>query len=314
MRSISRLPACYGQALALCVALGLALDDAHGQASTSPAAPAAEYDGYKLVWSDEFQEDGRPDPKKWGFEHGFVRNDELQWYQPENARCERGLLVIEARRERVKNPWYDRSSRRWQENREHAEYTSASLLTRGLANWKYGRIEMRGRIDVRPGLWPSFWTLGVRRRWPACGEIDVMEYYRGTLLANAAWSSGRFRVAWDASRTPIAELGGQDWAQQFHVWRMDWNAEQIAISVDDRLLNEIDLSATHNALTDRQQRRRRQRGGTGDDAALKGANPFRQPHYLLLSLAVGGTNGGDPAETEFPARFEVDFVRIYQAK
>ena len=71
----------------------------------------------------------------------------------------------------------------WKKSREYAEYTSASLITKGLHSWKYGRFEMRGRIDTRDGLWPAFWTLGTARPWPANGKIDIMEYYRGILLA-----------------------------------------------------------------------------------------------------------------------------------
>jgi beta-glucanase (GH16 family) len=256
------------------------------------ASPPAE-EGYRLVWSDEFDKEGVPDPAQWDYERGFVRNEELQWYQPQNARCEQGLLVIEARRERIKNPRYDAASRRWQENREFADFTSASLITRELAKWQYGRFEMRGRLDVRPGLWPAWWTLGERGPWPACGEIDMLEYYRGMILANAAWLGRRGQTKWDDSRTPLADLGGNDWASDFHVWRMDWDESRIALYVDDRLLNEIDLTQTVNAGRD-------------------GGNPFRQPHYMILNLAIGGMNGGDPGSTEFPAKFEVDYVRVFQ--
>jgi beta-glucanase (GH16 family) len=115
----------------------------------------------KLVWADEFDTAGAPDPRNWTYERGFVRNEELQWYQPENARCEAGLLVIEGRRERKPNPSYDPAAGDWRRQREHAEHTSSSLTTTGLHSWRYGRFEMRGRIDTRPGLWPAFWTLGV---------------------------------------------------------------------------------------------------------------------------------------------------------
>ena len=82
---------------------------------------------YKLVWSDEFDQDGKPDPTKWTYETGFVRNQELQWYQPDNARCENGLLIIEARRERRKNPNYVAESDDWTKNREYAEYYVGQL-------------------------------------------------------------------------------------------------------------------------------------------------------------------------------------------
>jgi beta-glucanase (GH16 family) len=253
-------------------------------------------DGYKLVWADEFNQDGPPDPRNWTFERGFVRNEELQWYQSENARCEGGNLVIEARRERVENPRHDPQARDWKRQREFAEYTSACLITRDRHEWKYGRFEMRGRIDTRPGLWPAWWTLGSARGWPGGGEIDIMEYYDGELLANVAWlGRRRWTARWDESRRPIQEFGDPEWTQKFHVWRMDWNADSIELRVDGQLLNSTDLKETVN----------------GDREA---ANPFHEPHYMLLNLAIGGTRGGDPSGTEFPARFEVDYVRVYQER
>ena len=255
--------------------------------------PPAVYPGYALVWADEFNRDGPPDPANWTYERGFVRNQELQWYATENAQAAGGLLLIEARRERVPNPEFDAAATDWRRRRQAADYTSASLMTRGLHSWQYGRFEMRARIDTRPGLWPAFWTLGVTGAWPHNGEIDIMEYYRGTLLANAAWGGAeRFRAIWDDSRTPMASFG-KAWPDAFHVWRMDWDERAIALSVDGQVLNEIDLSKTINE----------------DDTR---ANPFHQPHYLLVNLAVGGTQGGDPSSTEFPARFEIDYVRVYQ--
>jgi beta-glucanase (GH16 family) len=248
----------------------------------------------KLVWSDEFNKDGRPDPNNWTYERGFVRNQELQWYQPENAQCENGMLIIEGRREHKQNPRYRADGRDWRQNREYAEYTSSSLTTRRLHSWMFGRFEMRGRIDTRPGLWPAFWTLGIKGPWPSNGEIDIMEYYRGVLLANAAWATEKRSVPkWDDTRKPITEFNDPNWSGKFHIWRMDWDAESIKLYVDDLLLNQVDLTKTIN----------------GDE---EGKNPFHQPHYIILNLAIGGKAGGDPSNTKFPAKFEVDYVRIYQ--
>jgi len=260
------------------------------QASTAEKKPPEVT--YRLVWSDEFNNTGEPDPANWGYERGFVRNEEFQWYQPENARCVGGKLIIEARRERIENRRYDEGGRDWRVSRRFAEYTSASIHTRGKHEWQYGRFEMRGRIDVRSGMWPAFWTLGTSRRWPACGEIDIMEYYRGTLLANAAWLGRERRPQWDDTRLPITQFP-KNWSNDFHVWRMDWDESFIRLYVDDDLLNEVDLA---NTVNEDWQRR----------------NPFHQPHYILLNLAIGGTNGGDPSSTAFPARFEIDYVRVYQ--
>jgi beta-glucanase (GH16 family) len=276
----------FGQCL-FAMAEGIASADENAAPPRGPSRPL------RLAWSDEFDADGRPNPANWNYELGFVRNEELQWYQRENARCEDGLLIIEGRREQVKNPRYEPGAGDWRQRRHVAEYTSAALTTRGNHAWRYGRFEMRGRIDVRPGLWPAFWTLGSARRWPASGEIDIMEYYRGALLANAAWLGRRGRARWDDFRRPIADFPDADWADKFHVWRMDWDEAFIRLYVDDELLNEVDLETTIN--NDRQR-----------------TNPFHEPHYILLNLAIGGTQGGDPSQTDSPARFEVDYVRVYQ--
>jgi beta-glucanase (GH16 family) len=223
-----------------------------------------------------------------------VRNEELQWYQPDNAVCENGKLVIQARRERKRNPNFKSGSNDWKVNREFVEYTSSSLLTRGSYSWKFGRFEMRARIDTDPGLWPAFWTLGISGDWPHCGEIDIMEYYRGMILANFAWGAEqRWTAVWDDFRKPINELNDPDWSDKFHVWRMDWDNETIKIFLDEALLNMVDLRTTVNR-----------------DAG--GKNPFLQPHYIIVNLAIGGTAGGNPAQTEFPAYYEIDYVRVYQ--
>jgi len=280
--------------IALCVA-GSVSFAAERISSKKDEAMEGAPPGYRLVWADEFDAAGRPDPKKWTYERGFVRNNETQWYRPENAVCENGLLVIEGRRERLPNPNHDPRSLNWKRRRSHIEYTSSSVTTRGLASWRYGRLEMRGRIDIRPGLWPAFWSLGVAGEWPSGGEVDIMEYYRGKLLANVAWGTKkRWTPKWDRSKKPVRSFKDPDWAKKFHVWRMDWDENEIKLSVDGQVLNTTDLRKTVNA---------------GDRK-----NPFRQPHYIILNLAIGGNAGGDPSKTKFPARFEVDYVRVYQRK
>src|SRR2546422_8077786 len=97
---------------------------------------------WKLVWSDEFDYHGLPNSKKWDYEEGYVRNEERQFYtraRLENARVEKGMLVIEARKEQFKIPQFDPKSNNSQRRREFADYTAASLITLGKAAWKYGR-------------------------------------------------------------------------------------------------------------------------------------------------------------------------------
>ena len=282
--------------LQMSVLASVAAGAATAAASDDPAELYAD-EGYSLVWADEFDVDGRPNPANWIYETGFTRNEEAQWYQPDNARVENGRLIIEARRERVPNPGFRAGARGWRESRRFAEYTSACLKSRGKHSWTYGRFEMRGKIDVRAGLWPAWWTVGEPDRpgigWPASGEIDMMEYYRGTLLANACWKAaggGRWNAEWDSTKTPIESLG-DGWADEFHTWRMDWDEDSIELYVDGMLLNSIDTTKTINP---------------------DGTNPFQWPHFMLVNVAVGGQQGGDPSSTEFPSTFEVDWIRVYQ--
>jgi beta-glucanase (GH16 family) len=248
---------------------------------------------YKLVWSDEFNKDGPPDSSNWTYENGFVRNQELQWYQPENARCENGYLIIEARREEKPNPAYVPGSKDWRTDRPIINYTSACLISRGRKTWQYGRFEMKAKIDISPGLWPAWWTLGTAGRWPANGEIDIMEYYRKRLLANIACLNKEHGAEWFSNTFSTDSLGGKKWSAKFHIWRMDWTKEFIALYVDNQLLNKVSLDSLIN------------KDGSG-------FNPFKQPHYMLLNLAIGGTSGGDPSDTPFPKEFVIDYVRVYQ--
>lgn len=237
----------------------------------------------KLVWSDEFNGQGLPDNAYWSYEKGLVRNNELQYYtqaRPENINMANGLLTITARKEQYEN----------------ANYTAASIHTRGKVSWTYGRFEIRARIDTRAGLWPAFWLLG-NGKWPEGGEIDVMEYYQNKILANVAWkspSSDQWNASWDSSTRSLSNLRLQfpDWENRFHTWRMDWDNKSIRLYVDDILMNSTSLSGTKNP---------------------DGSNPFiDKPFYILLNLAIGGNNGGDPAGTSFPAKYEIDYVRVYQ--
>ena len=247
-----------------------------------------------LVWSDEFDGSGPLDATKWTFEEGFKRNMELQWYQPDNAFREDGFLVIEGRRENRPNPTHVPGSDDWRTQRANIEYTSASVITRGLHAWRYGRLEVRAKVTNYRGTWPAIWTLGAECEWPSNGEVDVMENYGGDILANFAWGSDRrWTARWDSTHYPVAELG-PGWTDQFHVWGQVWDEHQMTITLDGVVLNTVNLDDTLNGSSD-----------------CPNVSPFRQPHYLLLNLALGGA-GGAVDDLAFPTRYLVDFVRIYQ--
>jgi beta-glucanase (GH16 family) len=128
-----------------------------------------------------------------------------------------------------------------------------------------------------------------------------MEFYRINgvphILANVAWGSDqRYQAVWRSRRVPFTHFTAKDpgWALKFHVWRMDWDETAIRLYLDDELLNDVPLSTTVN-------------GAIGGHS-----NPFTQPQYILLNLALGGDCGGTIDDNAFPMRYEIDYVRIYK--
>lgn len=194
-------------------------------------ASTALASGWKLVWSDEFDKTGPPDPAKWGCENGFIRNDEAQYYtreRPENARVEDGSLVIEARKERFRNPLSDPAGTKsgdWNHRHMFAGYTSASLTTQGKASWTYGRIEVRAKLPAGRGVWPAIWTMGTNITdvdWPRCGEIDIME--------NVGFEPGIINVNVHALKVQHYEgntIKIPDASNAFHVYALEWGADQM---------------------------------------------------------------------------------------
>ena len=247
------------------------------------AEPAAATQDWKLVWSDEFNqaEGSAPDASKWSYEMGGNGwgNNELEYYtdRTNNVRIEDGKLVIEARAEAFSGK----------------NYTSARLLTKGKWSWTYGRIEARIKIPRGQGIWPAFWMLGTNigaAGWPACGEIDIMEnigrepaLIHGTVHGPGYSGSGGIGG-------PAALPGGAVFADGFHVYAIECESNRISWFVDDQ---------PYFNLTPARLPQKAQWG-------------FNQPKFLLLNLAVGGAWPGNPnAETTFPQRLVVDYVRIY---
>ena len=270
----------------MCLLIALALTSAAG---------ASEW---KLVWSDEFDKPGLPDPAKWTYEVGFIRNRELQYYtkaRKENVRVENGMLVIESRKERFENPNYqpDSRSRRWNVSRQYADYTSASVTTSGKAAWCYGRIEVRAKLPTGRGTWPAIWMLGTNIRkvgWPTCGEIDIMEnvgFNPDKIHANIHTKKYNHSIGTGKG----ASIEASKPYEKFHVYAVEWTPERMDFYLDDTKYFSYENE------------------GTGRDAW-----PYDLPHYLILNTAIGGAWGGQKGVDEaiFPQKFYIDYVRVYQ--
>lgn len=251
----------------------------------APAAFPQHRPGWTLVWSDEF-EGSTLDPAKWDFDvggHGWG-NNESQYYtrRPENASVENGRLVIRALRETYTGP--EGITR---------PYTSARLVTRGKFSRAYGRFEALIRLPYGQGIWPAFWMLGddiATVGWPACGEIDIMENIgrepstvHGTIHGPGyAGSRGIGAAYW------LPE--GRRFADDFHLFAVEWEPEVIRWYVDDVLYQTR----------------------TPKDLPPGARWVFDHPFHLLLNVAVGGNWPGYPDETTvFPQVMLVEYVRVY---
>jgi beta-glucanase (GH16 family) len=247
-------------------------------------------DELTLVWGDEFNE-AALDPATWFFETGDGSqygipgwgNNELQYYLPDNARLEGGLLKIEAREESI-------GSR---------PYTSARINTRDRFAFRYGRIEARMRLPGGQGLWPAFWLLpqdNAYGRWAASGEIDIVE---GINLGGAGGNNIHGTIHYGGS-APGNQSSGEEYLvptsarDDFHTYAVEWDRAEIRWYVDDVMY------ATQNSWSS---------SGGAFPA------PFDRPFYILFNVAVGGDWPGAPdAGTEFPVTMEVDWVRVYSGQ
>lgn len=293
-------------------------------------APETTEEGLVLKFHDEFNGTGEPDWNVWRWEEGFQRNQELQWYQKENAICKDGALIITGKEERVKNTNYEAGSSDWKKNREYAEYTSSCLITKDY-RFRKGRMLVRAKIPTAMGAWPAIWTTGGSTdswcwEWPLGGEIDLLEYYlvngKPSVHANVCWGSDtRWNGKWQSYNRPVAEFiaKDKDWGKKYHIWRMDWCLDEdentLRLYLDDELMNEIkDLKATtgngSGGLDDWWRGSYRNPYlDEGNNAGKENDEGFGQCIWLNLAL---GSNGGEPDLSKFPLEYHVDYVRVYQ--
>jgi beta-glucanase (GH16 family) len=238
----------------------------------------------KLVWADEFDYSGLPDSAKWGFESGFVRNREMQYYMParlENARVENGNLVIAARKDSMLI------------GKDSIRVTSAAVISKGKQEFTYGRIEVRAKIPVFLGSWPAIWMLGSNISevgWPLCGEIDMMEnvgFDPDTVHFNIHTKAYNHAIKTNKGKKVYLPSPQND----FHIYALDWTTEKLDFYLDNKLVFTF--------------------ANEGKGAEVW---PFDKAHYLILNMAVGGAWGGQKGVNlnALPQEMLVDYVKIYQ--
>lgn len=283
-----------------------------GPGDAVAASPAR--DGWRLVWSDEFDKPAI-DHSKWDFEVDCWGggNNERQCYTDRNAAVEDGKLVITARKEKTTGPAFP-LSQRGEAGKADAQatrdFTSARLVTRGKAAWTYGKIEVRAKLPQGQGTWPAIWMLPEDSRygtWAASGEIDILEAVNLGVpcdscaggIENRILGTLHFGGQWPANKHKGDETALPGTIDDFHIFGIVWQKGRIVWTVDGqpyatRVAGDWSTS------------------GSSDPAA-----PFDRPFHLILNLAVGGglaegrgLKGVD--ERGYPKIMEVDWVRVWQ--
>jgi beta-glucanase (GH16 family) len=235
----------------------------------------------ELIWSDEF--DGTAlDTSHWSYDIGNGcpelcgwGNNEQQYYSdsPENIKVENGLLIITGKEDALGGE----------------EYSSAKIKSLGKADFRYGRFEARMRFPTTQGVWPAFWMLpteNVYGGWPESGEMDIVEMI-GSLPGQAV-GTVHTGMPYDFKSGYYNLPPGQIFADNFHIFSMEWEPDSITWFVDGIQYHQL----------------------TPDD--IGPWEPFQEDFYLILNLALGGNWPGPvDASTELPQTLEVDYVRVY---
>lgn len=238
---------------------------------------------YELVWSDEFDYEGEPDPGKWGYDVGGSGwgNHELQYYtEGDNVTVDDGLLIIEARKEEMGGK----------------EYTSTRLVTRDKGDWIYCKVEVRAKLPSGLGTWPAVWMLPTDYEygeWPASGEVDIMEHvgYDQDVIVQSVHSQ-----KYHGGQSRGHSIRTEGVSEEFHVYGVEWLPDKLIFYID----GEEQYTYDPQQITPR---------------PTYECWPFDKRMHLLINLAFGGDWGGARGvdDSYFPVRYEVDYVRVYQS-
>jgi beta-glucanase (GH16 family) len=266
---------------------------------------APQLPGWTLVWSDEFNYSGHPDPAKWNYEEGYVCHNELQYYtvnRLENARVDGRHLLIELRKETPESFLPTSTNDQWH------RYTSASVNTRNTVSWTYGRFEVSAKMPRGEGTWPAIWFLSPLRtpnlpvppqprrpdgrevqgpyRGPnngesSQGEIDLMESWGSHPNLTAVHVHGT------KGTNPSGRLPVDDMYNKFHLYAMEWYPDHMDFFLDDQKILTYSKGPAMGWSFDR-------------------------PMYLIMNIACGGPDEPAPHDFELPQLMTVDYVRVYQ--
>lgn len=237
--------------------------------SSSSTSALLDSDGAYVI--DDFSSN-TIDSNKWGYELGYVRNNETQRYTNTNAEINDGILALRGKKA------------------SDGSWTSSSIISKGHFAFMYGKIVARVRACNYNGAFGAFWTLGdsfefgykenaspdtLGEWWAYCGEFDVMEFYNGKLTCGTFFNEKE-----ESGRVWYNNYATGDW----HEFAMEWNTDgSLIFSIDGNELSRT--SATDNRA-------------------------FHIPHFILLNQAIGAS-GGTPDSSTTEITQYVDWVKYY---
>jgi len=229
-----------------------------------------------LIWSDEFNGTGSPNSANWAFDLGQSGwgNQEIQNYTNSTTNCRQEDGRLIIDAIKTGTTW-----------------TSARIKTQNKISFKYGKIVFRAKVPTGVGTWPALWSLGDNFPtvgWPACGEIDILEHVGrdpNTVMCALHNPSSFGNTVNKASRSlPTATT-------EFHEYAISWNPNRIIFYVDN--VPYYTYAPATKTL----------------------ANwPYDANQFLIINLAMGGTLGGPVDPNLTSARFEIDYVRVYEER
>lgn len=236
---------------------------------------------YELVWSDEFDYEGEPDPEKWSYETGAGGwgNHELQNYTAgDNVTVADGLMTIELRKE------------------EDGQYTSTRLVSRGKGDWTYCKVEASLKLPSGLGTWPAFWMMPTDSAyggWPKSGEIDIMEHvgFDQNVIVETVHTEKYHGGQGKGKSFTMAGV-----SEDFHTYGVEWLPDKMIFSIDGEekfIYDPFDYSQRPTCEI----------------------WPFDRDFFLIFNLAFGGDWGGARGtdDSYFPVEYQVDYVRVYQS-
>lgn len=258
--------------------IAAAYNSAGNTSITYPITVYVETD-LNLIWQDEFNANGSPNASNWGFNIGTGDNgwgnNEAQYYTDrlDNAIVEDGVLKLIAKREDFQG----------------SEFTSARLITSGKFEFTYGRVDVRAKLPAGGGVWPAIWMLGANFGtvgWPACGEIDIMEYVGN----NPGEISSALHTPSSSGATinhHVTSISNE--TTEFHLYSAVWTEDSITFMLDDVEYYTYNPSVKN------------------DDTW-----PFYKNQFIILNIAMGGNLGGAIDPNFDSSTMEIDYVRVYQ--